>query len=28
MTVVLETRKLVKRFGGFAATNDVSRARR
>jgi len=24
MTVVLETRKLVKRFGGFAATNDVS----
>jgi branched-chain amino acid transport system ATP-binding protein len=24
MTVVLETRKLMKRFGGFAATNDVS----
>ena len=24
MTVVLETRNLVKRFGGFAATNDVS----
>jgi branched-chain amino acid transport system ATP-binding protein len=24
MTVVLETRRLVKRFGGFAATNDVS----
>ena len=24
MTIVLETRNLVKRFGGFAATNDVS----
>ncbi|MBX3606765.1 MAG: ABC transporter ATP-binding protein [Piscinibacter sp.] len=24
MTVVLETRNLVKKFGGFAATNDVS----
>lgn len=24
MTVVLETKNLVKRFGGFAATNDVS----
>ena len=24
MTTVLETRNLVKRFGGFAATNDVS----
>ena len=24
MSIVLETRNLVKRFGGFAATNDVS----
>ncbi len=24
MTTVLETRSLVKRFGGLAATNDVS----
>ena len=26
MTAVLETRSLVKRFGGLAATNDVSLA--